>query len=1043
MRIRRNIVAQSMGVALTWLVWLPAVASAQSAIAGVVKDATGLVMPGVTVEAASDALIEKTRSVVTDAQGEYKIVDLRPGIYTVTFSVAGFNTFKRDGVELPSSFTATINADLKVGAVAETVTVSGESPVVDVQSNTRAAILSRNVLDAVPNAHTLQSVGQLVVGVTLTAPDVGGSQAMQQTYFTVHGAGAAQTAVLMDGMIINGLQGDGAIQSYLNDAGSQEMVYQTGGGAADSTSGGVRINLIPKEGGNSLHGSVLGLLERSGGFPGQTDNLSPFLIATGVKTVDKIGLYRDIDATLGGPIVKDKIWFFGSTRFFTVNKPISNTFNLPAGQTYANCLNGVAACSQGVDDQKINSGLGRVTWQVSPRNKLSVYADKIWKTRSAAMSPGDDPATSAVVWTSPLYLTDTLKWTSTVSNKLLVEGGFSSNIERYENLYEPGIEQPWGTAAWLAGAPYRDAVFGTTSHAASIITGGGEYQKSPDRYNLQGSASYVTGSHNIKVGFQDSWGPDGNTLRQNADLVENFLAGAPSTVILEATGNPKTYWTERLNANLGIYAQDQWSFKRLTVNYALRWEYVNEQVNGQPTQAGRFATIPAFGNIQMPIWRTWSPRASAVYDLTGDGKTAVRFGFNRFQSAATTTFASLYDPANALVSVATAPWNDKNHDGIAQGSPGCSFATDPTCEINFATVPKSFLTITPTNFASPDPNITRPYVDAYNVGVTRELLRGVSLSFDWFRSYGRELLERNNILRPGTVNADGTVTNASYRPVTIFSPIDGHAITMYDTVSAAVQQSVTNVDTNDPNLSQVYNAFEVNFTARLPKGGRLFGGTATDRTIANTCASAATNPNFLVYCNQSQSGIPYRTQLKLVATYEVPWGIRVSGALQSLPGYILGMPALQAGGSGAPNFTTVSGLGSAYTVTSQTKYTVCPGNSAALGCTVGALVVPGMNAATFSVPLIAPGTENTPRINQLDLAVSKTIAVGRLRFEPKLDLFNALNSSDYFTVRSTTFQPTAVAGVPAPGPGGTPTAYLAPSSILQGRIARIGVNVSW
>src|SRR5207244_1219599 len=117
-------------------------------------------------------------------------------------------------------------------------------------------VLQREVLDSVPNSHTLQSVGQLVVGVTLTAPDVGGSQAMQQTYFTVHGAGAAQTAVLMDGMIVNGLQGDGAIQSYMNDAGAQEMVYQTGGGAADSTSGGVRINLVPKEGGNTFRGSL-------------------------------------------------------------------------------------------------------------------------------------------------------------------------------------------------------------------------------------------------------------------------------------------------------------------------------------------------------------------------------------------------------------------------------------------------------------------------------------------------------------------------------------------------------------------------------------------------------------------------------------------------------------------------------------------------------------------------------------------------------------------------------------------------------------------
>ena len=192
-----------------------------------------------------------------------------------------------------------------------------------------------------------------------------------------------------------------------------------------------------------------------------------------------------------------------------------------------------------------------------------------------------------------------------------------------------------------------------------------------------------------------------------------------------------------------------------------------------------------------------------------------------------------------------------------------------------------------------------------------------------------------------------------------------------------------------------------------------------------------------------QSGIPWRTQMKLVATYEVAWGVRVSGVLQSLPGYVLGTPALQAGGIGGPNLTSVSGLGSAFTVSPATRYTVCPGHSASLGCVVGALVVPGMNTASFSVPLVAPQTENTPRIDQVDVAVSKRISIGRVRFEPKVDVFNLLNSSDYFSVASTTFSPTAVAGVSALRPGGVPTAYLAPQLILQGRLVRIGANVSW
>src|SRR4249920_347839 len=519
----RSRIGMLFAVALGCLA-LPTAARAQSAFAGVVKDATGAVLPGVTVEASSPALIEKVRSVTTDANGLYRIENLRPGTYSITFNLPGFSAVKRDGVDLPSNFTSTINADLKVGAMEETVTVSGSSPVVDVQSNSKAQVLSREVLDAVPTSHTIQGVGQLVVGVTLTAPDVGGSQAMQQTYFTVHGLGAAQTSLMMDGMIINGLQGDGAIQTYTNDVGNQEMVYQTGGGTVDSPTGGVKINMIPKEGGNRFSGSIFQGYETS---KWQSDNLTPFLAANGVKSVDKIGTYNDTNFTFGGPIKKDSIWFFGSGRFFIVNKPIGSTYvsdGTKAGiLACANALagRGGTLCPQGTDPQHQYSALARLTWQISPRNKLSGYYDRIHKVRGAAMSPGDDQTTSSVVWNSPLYTTNMVKYTSTVSSKLLVEGGFSSNLERYNNLYQPGIEKERGSAAWFASARHSiDAAASTNTASAA------QYGSYPDRYNMQGSASYVTGSQAFKVGFQDSWGPYNQNLRANADLYQNYVSNA-------------------------------------------------------------------------------------------------------------------------------------------------------------------------------------------------------------------------------------------------------------------------------------------------------------------------------------------------------------------------------------------------------------------------------------------------------------------------------------------------------------------------------------
>ena len=229
-------------------------AFAQSQITGVVRDESGAVMPGVTVEAASPVLIEGTRSTVTDTNGAYRLVDLRPGTYNVTFTLTGFNTVNREGLELPANFVATVDIQLAVGTLQESVTVTGASPLVDVQRNVKQQTMTRDLLDAVPTSRTIQGLGQLVPGVTLNQPDVGGSRAMQQTYFFVRGTGSAQTVVMVDGLITNGLMGDGAVQAYHNEAMIQEAVYQTSGGNAETLTAGVNMNLVPKDGGNRFAG---------------------------------------------------------------------------------------------------------------------------------------------------------------------------------------------------------------------------------------------------------------------------------------------------------------------------------------------------------------------------------------------------------------------------------------------------------------------------------------------------------------------------------------------------------------------------------------------------------------------------------------------------------------------------------------------------------------------------------------------------------------------------------------------------------------------
>ena len=373
---------------VSFVLLAPALAAAQSAITGVVRDTSGAVLPGVTVEASSEVLIERVRTVVTDSEGAYRLVDLRPGTYDLSFALPGFTSFKRSGLVLPAEFTATINAELRVGAIEESVTVTGESPVVDTTSAARTRVLDREAMDAIPTGRSIQGMAQLIVGISLNLPDTGGARAMQQTYMTTRGMTLANNTVLVDGLMVNGLQLDGGVQSYFNDAMNAEVSYQTSGVGADTSAGGVRLNMIPREGGNRFSGDIKYAL-RPGEW--QSSNLTDRHIARGLNAGNATDRIVDVTGAIGGPILRDNLWFFSSARYFSVNNFIANT-------TFDDG-------SQGIDDQYVKSAMARVTWQISPRNKLSAYFDEIDKYRGHDMQSLEDPETASLQWFSPAYNT--------------------------------------------------------------------------------------------------------------------------------------------------------------------------------------------------------------------------------------------------------------------------------------------------------------------------------------------------------------------------------------------------------------------------------------------------------------------------------------------------------------------------------------------------------------------------------------------------------------------------------------------------------------
>src|SRR5436189_3574530 len=375
------------------LTLLPSYASGQNAeISGLVRDTSGGVLPGVAVEASSAALIEKARTVYTDAQGRYTIVDLRPGVYKVTFTLQGFSSLVQDRVELPSDFTATINGELRVGAVEESVTVSGDAPIVDVQNAQRTTVLTRQLLDAVPVPRMYQAEGALAVGTKVSDQNVGGARSAVNPRLTAHMSVTKDTTIDVDGMKMNTLVGGGDSHPDHNDAMSQEITVQTAALGAEVSAGGPHLNLVPREGGNRFSGATYF------GYSGhsfQSDNLTQDLMARGLRTPDAVNLIFDANASLGGPIKRDRLWFFGSYRNVGNNNIVANSF-YPDG-------------SPGIYDQRVRNYTLRLTWQVNPRNKITAYDDYQTKYVGHLFTSGTEVQFGAARRPPVLKYTDAVK----------------------------------------------------------------------------------------------------------------------------------------------------------------------------------------------------------------------------------------------------------------------------------------------------------------------------------------------------------------------------------------------------------------------------------------------------------------------------------------------------------------------------------------------------------------------------------------------------------------------------------------------------------
>src|SRR5215470_11536836 len=288
-------------------------AYAQSALAGVVKDSSGAVLPGVSVEAASSVLLEKTRTAVTDGTGQYRIPDLPPGTYDVTFTLTGFSTVKREAVDVTGAGVVSINADLRVGTVAETVTVTGETPVVDVQTSTKKqVVLSNAVIETIPTSRGYGNLLAALPDIQATGLDV--SSAVSTNFFTARGGRGNEGTIQIDGMNVGSAFNGGGVAGFGYPIGeSSEIQVTIAGGLGETDRGGPAFNLVPKTGGNKFSGT--GFLSTAGKWS-QGDNLTDQLRSYGITNVPALVKNWDTNIAVGGPILKDRLWFFNNVRSY-------------------------------------------------------------------------------------------------------------------------------------------------------------------------------------------------------------------------------------------------------------------------------------------------------------------------------------------------------------------------------------------------------------------------------------------------------------------------------------------------------------------------------------------------------------------------------------------------------------------------------------------------------------------------------------------------------------------------------------------------------
>lgn len=999
------------------------VASAQQ-IGGAITDDQGLGLPGVVVEARSPSMIEEVRTTVSDGNGQYVIVALEPGTYAVTYTLDGFSTLIRDGIELTTGFTASIDVSLAVGNVQETLTVTGATPVVDIQNNLQRQIIDREVIDTVPTGKSFQSYALLVPGMntsqqfgTSLNQDAGGTTAQTMGALAIHGGLPGDGVTALNGMDVTvpSSGGTGQMFGLVSDGAMEEMSVEISGHSAEAELGGVRVNLIPREGANQFSGAFFGTYTNPSM---QGSNLDDDLRSRGVENQSELDRAWLVNPSLGGPIVEDRLWFFAQHTAQVADSFTPNVFAdlTPAAQQYVADTSRPIAGENSTYDTSLN-----FTLQASEKDKFKIYyAYSDWRKPNALVGPLFTLQISPEASLNSKYTVNTTQigWVRPQNSRLLYEANVSfapatfdvdSNADAVTNL--PGV---------LNLPDFR------ISRNQHFIAEGGHYQNARNTAAFRGAVTWVNGTHNIRAGANGTWTKDGRPFHNSdsnwTDIITIF--GTPLTANFRLPNEAQVR-----GLAYGLFVQDQMTFDKLTVNAGLRLDRLE---NSYPDQSRRPSTWEPngqsiLGNSSVVGWNDLQPRLGFAYDVFGTGKTALKASANRYGARANGRFAEQVNPLFAnrtesrlwldggtgspfigvpigslpsCIPSAADPTGSSciAGDGIPQGDPLSPF---PNGELLAPMGNAAFGSTALTQFL--DPNWSHGWGKRLSnweitAGVQQELAPGVSLDVTMFRrDYVNFSIQDNRAvsgddydfvtvdLSDRGIEGVGSVTFPEIRPDALSR--------LPDVLSTSADQF--------GGENQSYTGVDLTVNARLSQL-LLQGGLNTGKTSTDFCPTYSTVPEAIggrgdlvggntiarEFCDASTAWL---TQFKLLGTYTMPYDIQVAATLQSSPG---------------PERRAI--------------VSVSPAEIAA------ALGRPQASPGAVPINALAPGSEYGERFNQFDLRLTKVVPTTAARLRFMLDIFNLFNANSVFSENY-----------------GTGATYLTPTGFMPPRLFRLSVQADF